>query len=545
MPEVSLSLCISLLLAIYAPLELFFTNLDDFPFSFGALFQELVKLFFLLLVLCLLCFFLCCILHKRLYYGALLAGLTGLLCTYVQGVYMSGTLPSPDAEAVDWSQFTGEYIASGVLWVVVIALVVVLTCFLRMERMKTVIIGVSAFLSAVMLVTVVTVGIQYDGFAARRSTIVSTDHEFDMSQEENLVIFVVDAVDSATFQTMLDTTNPEFRDIFEDFTYYPDTVCAYPYTHHSVPFLLTGQWYEWDEPFQSYAVRAYGEAPLLTTLQDRGYRMGVYDEELLCDETQPVDFENVVEGEPQFESFWALAKEEVKLVWYKYAPYPLKRYAPIYMDLYRSMLQMEGGAQSFWESNLESYPDIQNAQIRISDTPCFRFIHVEGAHWPFRYNGDVETIDEEDGSYELNMEAAMTIVKTYLQKLKDAGVYDNTAIVVMADHGFNNPSRVSIDGISRSNAFLAVKGMGEKHPMEISQAPISYEDLQTAYLRLLDGAHSHQVFDARPGDQRARRFMLYWYDNESSAWEYVQNGHAANLDTMVPTGVERTWTERD
>ena len=53
-----------------------------------------------------------------------------------------------------------------------------------------------------------------------------------------------------------------------------------------------------------------------------------------------------------------------------------------------------------------------------------------------------------------------------------------------------------------------MKGMNEHHDtMQISEAPIAYDDLQEAYQRLLDGAGSDQVFDAKEGDERVRRYL--------------------------------------
>ena len=71
---------------------------------------------------------------------------------------------------------------------------------------------------------------------------------------------------------------------------------------------------------------------------------------------------------------------------------------------------------------------------------------------------------------------------------------------------------------------------------QISEAPISYEDLQEAYVRLLDGAQSDAVFDWKEGDTRERRFLEYAPGNEKHMVEYLQKGHAQDLTTMVPTG---------
>jgi hypothetical protein len=106
----------------------------------------------------------------------------------------------------------------------------------------------------------------------------------------------------------------------------------------------------------------------------------------------------------------------------------------------------------------------------------------------------------------------------------------------MADHGYNGMGEKEEDFL-RQAALLLIKGRNEQHDtMQISEAPISYEDLQEAYVRLLDGAQSDAVFDWKEGDTRERRFLEYAPGSEKHMVEYLQKGHAQDLTTMVPTG---------
>ncbi len=532
-PGLCLSFTMAFLAGLYGPLELYFTNPDEFKFSVSVLLPELLKLFFLLFAVCALCFFLCRLVHKKLYHAALLVGLVGLVCTYIQGVYMSGALPALDGTSIPWETYVPQHIASVVLWVVVIVLAAVLTRFLKMHRMKTLMNAVSGFLTALMLVTLATLSLT-GGLAPKQEAVMSKDHAFDLSRQENLLIFVIDAADSATFRTMMETTNPDFGEVLEDFTYYPDTVCAYPFTLRSIPYILSGEWDENKTDFSAATTAALDRSPLFETLRDRGYRMGLYEEDLVYESENIYQFENVRRAEYEISGFADIAKAELELVWYKYAPYPLKGLFYVDMLEFYRLLRTPEGEKVYQANNLESYRDIRDIPVEISQEPCFRFMHVEGAHVPYRYNKHVERIHTSQGTYEQNMEAAMTMVQTYLEKLKTAGVYDSSAIIIMSDHGYGY--NASIPTLGRSNALLAVKGRNEHHDLQISDAPISFEDLQTAYVRLLDGKPGDQVFDARPGDRRERRFMLYEFKDSHRMWEYVQTGHASDPGSLVPTG---------
>ena len=128
----------------------------------------------------------------------------------------------------------------------------------------------------------------------------------------------------------------------------------------------------------------------------------------------------------------------------------------------------------------------------------------------------------------------MTIVNRYLEKLREAGVYDNSVIIVMADHGYGY-DRVD-STLSRGCPLLAVKGIGETHDtMQFDDAPLSYVDLQEAYRRLLDGKPSGDCFDWKTGDERTRRILIYEYGWEDRMTEYECRGHASVYQNLVPT----------
>ncbi len=533
-PGLILSLALSFLLGLYAPLELYFTNIKEFQFDFWALFPQLLGIFGILLVICLVGFGLCGLIHRRLYDLALLVGGMGYVISYVHGMFLVGNLPPLDGTDFSWSDYNTETVISLIACAVIAAVFLLLARLLHMKKMRKVITGISLFFTAILMVTVVTVGITNDGFQKKPLMAVTKNAEFQMSSDQNMVIFLMDAVDSKAFRQLMDGDDPEYAETLSDFTYYPNTVGAYSFTEHSIPYILTGQWFENKEPFTDYTARAMAASPLLQKLKDENYRIGMYEEDLSCTEEQAAEFENVEKTTLRFTSFRAIAKEELKLVWFKYAPYLLKQAVHVDMNRFTMIVEPNSASELFHYVNWDFYPDAQNAQITTVSDKVFKFIHIEGAHVPLRYDKDVNIIGSDKGDYDQNVQASMTILKQYLDDLKEAGVYNNTAIVVMADHGYWTYWDDKLLG--RSNPLLAVKGVDESHPMALSEAPISYEDLQECFSRLLDGKSSDQVFDAKEGDQRVRRYLSYNYLEEGHIVEYEQTGYATDLGTMVATG---------
>ena len=63
--------------------------------------------------------------------------------------------------------------------------------------------------------------------------------------------------------------------------------------------------------------------------------------------------------------------------------------------------------------------------------------------------------------------------------------------------------------------------------------------INARYIRVvseIDGVPGTEVFDAKEGDSRSRRTLIYYYIDEKHMAEFVQTGHAFDLDTLVPTG---------
>lgn len=531
LPGVILSGAAGFMFFLYAPLELYFSNKNEFWFDFYTLIPVLLVGFAATAILGSLGFLVLYLIHERLYQTGLVACFIAYIASYIQGNFLVKNLPPLDGTEVDWSMYSAERIKSIAVWVVVITSVLIAIRFARMEKFANIIKYIPICLSLMMTAALVTVCINNNGLERKRIVLVSDEKLYEMSDDTNFIIFVLDAAD-ARFVTPMLEENPDYREIFEDFTYYPNTVGAYPFTMMAIPHILSGEWFENEEPFWDYNVNAFKNAPLFAALENKGYRMGLYEADLPGNDDSVKRFENV-QDEASVSNYWEFFKAELRLTGFKYAPFDLKRFAIFDMNFFDSLQE-----RGFDYGNLGFYHKMLQEPVTHTKDKCFKFIHIEGAHVPFQYNEKVELI--QGGSYEENLKACMTITRDYLEKLKAENVYDNSVIIVMADHGYaaNVVEDDYTEYIGRSNPILFVKGVGESHDMKVSNAPISFVDLQEAYARLLDGNGGDSVFDAAEGQKRERRHLLYRYLREDYIYEYVQTGEAWDTSTLMPTGVE-------
>lgn len=526
-PGIIISFVCSFLVCLYAPLELFFSNRDEFWFDIYVLGPIVLGMFFFTAAISMIVLAVLYFINKKIYHIGILLEFAGLVCTYIQGNFMVGNLPPTDGTDVDWSKYTVSTVISVVMWIVVIAALLVLTKIFSAKKVISVINVVAGCLSLMLLVTLTTVCINNDGFSKKTNLTVTEKSQMELSRDKNFIILVLDAVDGETFGNMMEQ-NPQYKEIFNDFTFYSDAMSTYPFTKHSIPFMLTGQWYENQTDFNGFVDKTFTESKLFSNLESKNYKMGLYESELTLGDDNLLRFDNVIDtnGVTSIKDF---IKLEIKLVGFKYAPYGLKQFCDIDTN---EFVKLRGGSdeyKAFNSSNEDFYKNVKNNDFTLTDDKCFKFIHIEGGHVPFKYNENVEVI--ENGTYEDNLKACFTMTKVYLDKLKASGLYDNSVIMIMADHGYN-----MYETEGRQNPALFIKGINEKHDLSYSKAPVSYDDLQEAYARLLEGKRSDEVFDCKEGDKRSRRYLFYYHLKDANMVEYEQTGAAKDMDSLKMTG---------
>lgn len=530
-PALFLSLAAGFMLGIFAPMEIYLNNPAEFWYDAWFLLPWCLLFFAAVFVggtaaacLALLC-------GEKAYrvflaiYFAVFAGL------YVQGNYLVTGLPALDGTEIDFGSYTGEAVKSAVVWGVVLVLTAVLAVKLKSGNFKKLVKWASLFVFLMLFSTFVVLFIGNEGYEKKDYLTCVKDNQFEMSTDQNFVILVLDAIDAGRFGQVWEE-HPEYEEAFADFTYYEDTMAGYPCTDCAMPLLLSGEWYENGEPYEDYVQRVYGESAFFSELENRGYELSVYDVDLQLDESRIGDrYKSMIHTELRVSEPFLFAKRQIKMVGFKYAPWVLKSYC--WFDAHRLWNQRVIDVDSelfLWEDSV-FYNDLKEDEVTYTDARQFKMIHLEGAHVPFAYNEQVEVIDDAD--YTSCIEASMTLTMAYLDKLKEAGVYDNSVIVIASDHGLAADPDVMT---GRQHSILFVKGLDEQHAYQVSRAPVSQADFVSAYGRLLEGESSDAVFDWQEGDERERRYLFYHVVNREHMEEYLQTGHASDLSTLKATG---------
>ncbi len=536
-PAYVLSVVISFMLFIYEPIIMYATNVNDFWFDFWKMIIPILVIFLCSTILLSLIYSFIYFINKKffkklkIYEIILIISYIGFILLYVQGNFLIKNLPGLDGAAMDWSnkQYLVEDIVGLVIGILLVIGSVISTKKQGIE--KTINVGkyVSICISLMLLTSLVTTVISNDTFV-KKEVILSTNKNLNSaSTDKNFFIFLVDAVDSRTFNEVLEES--DYEDTFDNFTYYPDTMSTYAFTRDSIPFIISGIWNKNKTGFLTYYQKAFNESVLLDKLHKEDYDINIYDYELRWTgkKAHVVSNGEFINSKIKIGEF---TRQMGKFVAFKYLPYPLKKYSKILSLNFYKCKAVDNSNEFSWY-DVDYYKVATKKEIKKEDKKIFQFIHLEGGHIPL--NIDENFKPTTNGTYKQKLMATLKVTNAFINRLKEAGVYDNSVIIIMSDHGFNTVNNGSASG--RQNPILYIKGIDEHHDMYTSDKPISYTDLNDLYMGLLDGKNSEEIVEDIP-DERERKYLWYIWSRENHMVEYVQKGKAWNMDTLEKTGKE-------
>lgn len=527
---VSFAFCF--MLFIYEPVVMYATNKDDFWFDMGVVAAPMLGIFMLFFIgsaaVLSGLFFLFKLLKKPAVYNVITALFFVIFAaTYAQGNFLAGHLPALDGSEIDWGAYTKDNIITLVIWVVLTALVVLALVKCDLGSVMRYVSLMSVVIFVMLSVSLVSVSIKNNAFQVKNAFISSAAGLNGASDEKNFFIFMVDSQSASEFSEAI--SEEEFSGAFDDFTFYPDTLSTFAYTRDSLPFILSGHMNYNEEEFGDYCSNALNNSTLFSELEGRGYDMYLYSSELSWYGKKDFDIKNDNGSSNAKFRFGDFFTEEMRYVRFKYLPYILKKYSDIEnMDFNRTIEMFD------WRND-ELYRDFRNtSSLETSSGAQFRLIHAEGAHVPLDMDEDLHRI--QGGTYLQKTTATAKLISAFIERLKAAGAYDNSVIIILSDHGYQPASGAPENYIlSRFNPVLLVKGIDEHHDFEISDKPVSYLDLPQAYVDLLDGKQTAELF---PEAEYPRTRTVIWYEiyKEEHKEEYITDGKATEWDKFVNTG---------
>ena len=292
------------------------------------------------------------------------------------------------------------------------------------------------------------------------------NEQFVAGADGNIIVIVLDTFSNSFFNDLL-AENKNITKGLEDFTYYNNYDCCFVGTYPSMVMMITG--YEYNNKVTigqwfSDAWKSDRTKSFFKTMKKLGYDSYFYS-------VAPTNCGLKSEALGLFKNYVKKSKYTGKVVTQKVT------------SSFYTALQKNG----------------------VTTKPGKRYIiqHLHGLHTP--YNVDAKGNPKKGATLSESAAGWLTITKAYLAALKKAGVYDNSTIIITADHGPKNVKEIQ--------PIFLIKRAGEtSKKMSKTNAPVSHREFQSTIL-LCAGADkdtlpSKTIYDFKKNDDRERTVYI-------------------------------------
>ncbi len=358
---------------------------------------------------------------------------------------------------------------------------------------------------------------------------------FELSRQTNVIHLVLDGFASEIFAEAMQRDRAAFDRAFPGFVYFEDHLGAFRTTRASMPAMMTGVAYRNEVPFDDFSDRVWQERSIFRVLADHGYQIHsatFHTGEQPPASSRPVryDLPTPYADRETYERF--VSAQVLDLTLFRHAPTALKR--RIYNEGRWVLQQVTGLAKrQVRHSSHLLFLDHFTSRLTVAlDEPVYLFMHVLPPHPPVVLDASCAPLDGQRftwASYSGQGACVLTYVQRLLDRLRALGVYDRSAILLTADHGFSprrrhHPLEDVITPAGRlyqiataAAPLLAVKPPGAEGPLRTSQAPTSITDLP-ATIATLAGVPAaslpgRSIFEIDAGAARPRTFTFHSWNN--------------------------------
>lgn len=518
------------IVTIYLPFSTFFSNVDEFGFSYYILAIACVPRCVCVLVLSLV--FAVLLSKKVLYFVVcLLSGLD--VAIYCQYMFFNRYLTEIDGKAYMWSDHLVYSIVNIIVWTMVLGFfcfsgiyhskddkVRHITNIITSKRLVT---G-SVFLLLVQLVALVSMIVTAPDYASKMQTYTYlSDDQYKVAKDENVILFVLDAVDNRYIQTLLDE-NREVFDDYQDFTLYDNTCSVYDFTGPSMHQMLTGYCYGDETNYASDFYERIKAAGYVVNFYGIGQNSDFPSIEPYIDNCEVIYYDLKNSG---FVDYAFLFDNTLKMSCYQILPCVLKGMVDAEQISYDCFTDL-GVTNDILYQN-EEYASALKLEVDENKEKYFVMQHINGAHFPC--DDYVETTAR-----------CLEICGEYINQLRANGLYDNATIIITADHGLHDHHPPYVWPTAGTPVFMIKESETHHEKIVISHAPIYHKDLLSTLLvnmKLFNYEDDYDKFGTSiyDYDDDSVRERL-WYNRTSSGYQiYTYTGDTMELNRVVDEGI--------
>ena len=473
------SLVCSFTVCFFSPVDMFFGNQREFTVGPRHIILPLLLLSVLAAAGAFLLFNLFLLISKRLWRGMECLIFGALLAMYIQMLLLNGRMREFTGDGVSYDDpffLTANMLIEYVL-VMIPTVIYLLSEFKRENSVLKMIRshGIIYLSGLILIMQAAGTGsiIAQHGVRKVDSSqyvrCLSYEPVTNLSKENNVVVFLTDRLDS---QWMDDTLAyfPDLGDSLKGFTFYQNNIANFTNTFPSVPNMLTTAPFR-NETAQKYLASAWAGRTLTRQLHDNGVAVNLlvdgattytkfFDLEGQCDNLVN---DTDIPYEVNYIGYSGIIPTMLRFSLDKLTPYCIKEQLALRVtsDFSNSFIEVGGelrrDAQPWGvgtESDLRFYDYLRSHTLRAeSDKPTFSFIHLNFAH---DTSMELQSLHPDSRGFtyekeEATVRGAFTILEEYFSQMKAAGVWDNSTVIILGDHG-HVPVELECDHEERLNS---------------------------------------------------------------------------------------------
>ena len=501
-------------ICIYAPIEIFIMNKNEFWFGLG----DIMRVILIVTLVCCATLLIPILLLKRKatdIYTTVLSVLT--LCIYIQGNFVGIRVGVMNGADIEWSLYLLRMFINLLAWIVLFTLFLVL-CY-KKEMVRRIILNVAVIIFGIQIFTLTGLLVQYCRSEKEDKSITSTytdENLYTVNKDDNVIIFILDMFDAEYFDTIL-TNNPQWSEQLDGFVLYDNFSGTYSTTTYSLAHLYTGKMFFNEKPLSEWIEYIADDRLYVDELLDEGFKLYYYStiEGTIPSRLSKVAM-NYYVGKCNVNNYPRLAKKLYMVVAFKYFPDCFKPL--LWFDGYEFEALRECEEASIYLSDNARFRDgIRTADWNEKDEKAIKYIYTVGSHYPYRIDrygkdvhiGEVTAVECAEG--------VLQIIDEYLKHIKEAGTYDNTTIIITADHGYY------WDGTLQSPVML-IKPQNNRGRLKISNSPVCQADFAATVLELANvdnySSYGYSMLHVDDNDSRERFFYQYYLNENSDNGNY-------------------------
>ncbi len=505
---------------IELPSELYINNYKEFPFSyFDLLYCQLFYIFIFIVLLVIIS-----LLPKKAIkiFNVFLTII--IVNMYIQIMFFNKYIGEFVGAKFKWTQHP-VYSTVGGLVLILISSAVILSVY-RFKKEKYVFwipVIIFALLSTSYIYTLIKA--DSDSFARRQYYFDGTE-QFTIGKDKNVVILLADAVDNCLIKELIES-DPELFDEFNDFTIYTDTCSVYDMT----PFSTAQMFFGYTQKNGTDRSK-----PFLKRFADNDYRILLFNYVIFQEipETPDEYISNYVivndNSEKVTIDYKFIRRNILKITLFQTLPCFFKSNEKINFNFDRSVFYGQRNGKSITEDNLLFGQNSHLEYNPYSDN-CFIYQHIIGAH------------DQSD-DYTIAARDSLNAFNTYINQMKELNVYDNSLIIITADHGLHD----DVEGIpypSASTPMLLIKKPNEHHESYIvSDKSVYFKDFQATVIKYsgLSQDGDTEIFgksidEIEEGKPRTRVWFDTRFNSDKEIRKYTYTGKTEELERVVKEGI--------